>query len=88
MKNVRIVSENDAMINSYIHQNHLALDHLNESKNIVFIDIGHSKTAFYCVRFESNGLPELVYKDFDTNLGGRNLDLALMDEISRHFKNH
>ena len=82
---VQLVSEQTAMINSYILQNRSVISGYTEPKNIGFIDFGYSKISFFLITFESGKQPIKQYEDAILNLGGKNLDMALLDLVCEKF---
>ena len=80
MKNINIINESTAitMYYGYTKYRDLFVQETNEvdptiEKNILFIDIGYSKTSFILSYFTYNKF-EVKYVDYIPNIGGRNFD--------------
>ena len=78
MKNVQLVSERIAIVNSYLYQNRQMVQRFEQATTIGFLDIGHSKASFFIAKLQAGVVPEILYHVYDHNLGGRNLDWELL----------
>ena len=82
---LRLINDSTAVAYSYgITKNDLPeLD--QPSRNVVFIDVGHSNYTVSVVAFNKG---QLVVKAtaYDKHLGGRNIDLALVRHFAAEFK--
>ena len=92
MKNINIINESTAitMYYGYTKYRDLFVQETNEvdptiEKNILFIDIGYSKTSFILSYFTYNKF-EVKYVDYIPNIGGRNFDELIYNYCVDKFK--
>ena len=92
MKNINIINESTAitMYYGYTKYRDLFVQETNEvdptiEKNILFIDIGYSKTSFILSYFKYNKF-EVKYVDYIPNIGGRNFDELIYNYCVDKFK--
>ena len=92
MKDINIFSESSAITMYYgytqyknIFVNEQNIINKNITKNILFIDSGHSKTSFILSHFKYNEF-KVKYVFCDPNLGGRNLDYLIGQYCIKKFK--
>ena len=52
---------------------------------MAFVDIGHSKTTVTIAGFQRN-MARIYFHDSDRNLGGRDLNYKVMEELSKEFQ--
>ena len=92
MKNIKIYKESSAitMYYGYTKYRDLFVQEKNKvnptiEKNILFIDIGYSKTSFILSYFTYNKF-EVKYVDYIPNIGGRNFDELIYNYCVDKFK--
>ena len=92
MKNIKIINESSAITMYYgytkykdIFLNKEKKIDPNIEKNILFIDIGYSKTSFILSKFKYNEF-KVEYVLCDDNLGGRNFDELIFNYCIEEFK--
>ena len=90
MKNVKIINESTAISMYYIYNQFNNLFDIKENiysntRNILFIDAGHSKTSFILSKFKYNEF-KVEYVLCDDNLGGRNFDELIFNYCIEEFK--
>ncbi len=90
MKNVKIINESTAISMYYIYNQFNNLFELKENiysntRYILFIDAGHSKTSFILSKFKYNEF-KVEYVLCDDNLGGRNFDELIFNYCIEEFK--
>ena len=90
MKNVKIINESTAISMYYIYNQFNNLFDLKENiysntRYILFIDAGHSKTSFILSKFKYNEF-KVEYVLCDDNLGGRNFDELIFNYCIEEFK--
>jgi len=54
-------------------------------KFVAFVDIGHSKTTVFVAGFIQDSA-NIIFVKSDRNLGGRDLDYAIMKKIGAEFQ--
>ena len=91
MKNINIINESTAitMYYGYTKYRDLFVQEKNEvdptiEKNILFIDIGYSKTSFILSYFTYNKF-KVKYVDYIPNIGGRNFDELIYNYCVYNF---
>jgi len=91
MKGIKIINESTAISMYYIYNqyNNFFTDgegniYFN-SRNILFIDAGHSKTSFILSKFKYNEF-KVEYVLCDDNLGGRNFDELIFNYCIEEFE--
>jgi len=57
---------------------------VNNPKNVIFVDFGHSKTSSYCASFTKEKFKILAQSD-ERNLGARDIDWILAEHYSKKF---
>ena len=92
MKNVNVINESSAITIYYGYSRYkdmfvIEKNKINKSiqKNVIFIDIGHSKTSFIYSTFNYSKFK--VEKVFVLpNIGGRNFDYKLLNVCKKYFR--
>jgi molecular chaperone DnaK (HSP70) len=92
MKNVNVINESSAITIYYGYTRYkdmfvIEKNKINKSiqKNVIFIDIGHSKTSFIYSTFNYSKFK--VEKVFVLpNIGGRNFDYKLLNVCKKYFR--
>ncbi len=92
MKDIKLFNESSAITMYYgytkykdIFLNKEKKIDQNIEKNILFIDIGHSKTSFILSKFKYNEF-KVEYIDYLINIGGRDFDNLLFNFCIDNFK--
>ena len=55
------------------------------SKNVIFVDLGHSKLTVSLLKFSGSTM-EVLAEKYDRNLGCRDIDLKIFEGISQAFE--
>ena len=83
---IALVKESEACIYEYAYNN---LNKFQEDRTVAFIDIGLSKSSIFIVKYSKNEdgkwKAELLKESSDQNLGGRDLDQALLNYVADEF---
>ncbi len=92
MKDINIINESTAITIYYGYTRYKDIfmtekNKINQSiqKNVIFIDIGYSKTSFIYSTFNYSEFKVKKVKVLP-NIGGRNFDYKLLDECKKYFK--
>ena len=86
MKNINIYNESSAITMYYGYTKYNYLFNKNQKEiNVLFIDIGHSKTSFILSNFKNDEF-KVVYVLNNPLIGGRNIDLLLYDYCISQLK--
>ena len=91
MKNIKVYNESSAITMYYGYSKYRDLFVQEKKivptleKNILFIDIGHSKTSFILSYFKYN-IFEVKYVECIPNIGGRNFDELIYNYCINEFK--
>ena len=59
--------------------------HETNARFVAFVDIGHSKTTVTIAGFLRNRT-QIFFHNSDRNLGGRDLNYKVMEELSKEFQ--
>ena len=87
IKTPHIINESTAITLYYGYSNYINLfknQTASNIKNVIFVDIGHSKTTFFLSQFKFNEFKVLYVKSIPF-LGGRNFDESICDLAKNKF---
>lgn len=82
LPNVRLVNETVAMALDY---GGFKKNQMGEGKNVLFVDLGHSKLSASMVKFTSSDM-EIIAERHHRNLGCRNIDVKVFQKFALSFK--
>lgn len=84
LKEISFLNESSALTLFYGFDRRKELSHLNESKIVCFVDIGHSKSTITFSSFIKEEF-KVLYVASNRNFGARNLDTSIMKLILNEF---
>ena len=85
MKDIEIINESSAITMYYGYTKYSDLFVETNEKNILFIDIGYSKSSFILSNFKYDEF-KVEYVDYIENIGGRNFDYLIYEYCINEFK--
>ncbi len=84
-KCIRLINESTALCLNYGFFRKADLPEKGDPRNVVFVDLGHSKLTVTIAAF-LQGKAKILCHESDRNLGGRNMDLLLCEKLGEEFK--
>lgn len=79
----RLINESTAVALDYGIFRKADLDSKN-TRNVLFIDWGHSKLSIFCCSFTKEEM-NVLYQDYARNIGCRDLDHLMYEFYRQHF---
>jgi heat shock 70kDa protein 4 len=83
LKCIRLINDSTAIALNYGFFRKADLPD-KEARNVVFVDLGHSKTTITIASF-LKGKTRIVIHKSDRNLGARNMDALLVEKLGEEF---
>ena len=86
---VVLVRECRAIALRYADQWKIEIDQQPAEKGrvVVFVEVGHTSSSVSAFSFKPHQEPDLLFNETNSDLGGRNFDRAVFEEVERDFWN-
>lgn len=84
LKCIRLINESTAIALNYGFFRKADLPEKEPGRNVVFVDLGHSKCTVTIASF-LKGKMRIIIHNSDRNLGARNMDTLLVEKLGEEF---
>ncbi|KAF6780505.1 hypothetical protein AHF37_00015 [Paragonimus kellicotti] len=85
LRNVTLINHVDALCSYYMVYNKKLPERNKPVKNVAFVSMGYTGTEVAICGFQK-GVVEIQSVEYDANLGGRNFDQAIFEELTAEFE--